>query len=331
MSLPLLVVADGALPDLDDRARRYRNEARFTSGDISTPEALARTAADADALIVTLHKLTADHISALPDSVRTIGRAGVGLDTIDLDAAARRGISIVFQPDYATNEVADHALAMLLATARRIPQADRRVRQDGWVSARDLGPVPDLTAVTASVLGTGRIGRAVIDRLRPFVRGIVGYDVAGAPACPGVDIIADLTAVLESCSVLTLHLPLNPQTRNLIGAAELALLAPGSILVNVSRGGLVDEAALAEALHSGHLGAAALDVFLDEPLPDDSPLRDAPNLVLTPHIAWYSTPSGERLADWTVSDVVTVTAGGVPEHGRIAGAQLVASTVVGAA
>jgi D-3-phosphoglycerate dehydrogenase len=332
----LVAVADGALPTLEDLARRHADVAVFRVGDMSTPEALARTAAGADALVVTLHRLTAEHIAALPDSVRTIGRAGVGLDTIDLAAAAARGIRVVYQPDYATNEVADHAVAMLLTAVRRICQADQRVRADGWTSAQELGGVLDLQTATAGVIGTGRIGRAAAARLRPFVDRVIGYDVPGTPSfevagtapnsAPGsspvstVEVSDDLAGVLAASGVVTLHLPLTDATRHLLGAAELAAMPRGSVLVNVSRGGLVEEEALAEALTSGHLAGAALDVFVDEPLPEDSPLRGTPNLVLTPHIAWYSTASGFRLADWTVADVLAVAAGGAPGHGRLAAA-----------
>jgi D-3-phosphoglycerate dehydrogenase len=314
----LIAVADGALATLDELSARHAGAARFRSGDVSTPEALAETAAGADALIVTLHKLTPEHIAALPASVRVIGRAGVGLDTIDVEGAARRGIPVAFQPAYATSEVADHAVAMLLAAQRRLADADRRVRSEGWLGAADLGPVPALAESTAGVIGTGRIGRAAIDRLRPFVARVLGYDVPGTPPYAGVDIESDLTSVLARSHVVTLHLPLTAATRHVVGAAELAAMPAGAVLVNVSRGGLVDEDALAAALHSGHLGAAALDVFETEPLPAGSPLRGAPNLLLSPHIAWYSSQSGVRLAEWTVADVLAVLATGQPRHGRFA-------------
>ncbi|GAA2008564.1 C-terminal binding protein [Nakamurella flavida] len=324
----LVAVADGALPTLPALAQRHAQAAVFRAGDVDTPQALSQTAAGADALIVTLHRLSAEHIAALPDSVRTIGRAGVGLDTIDLAAAAARGIQVVYQPDYATNEVADHAVAMLLSTVRRICQANERVRSDGWTSAQQLGPVLDLSTATAGVMGTGRIGRATAARLRPFVQHLIGFDVPGTPAfdvpatasSSTVQVSDDLPAVLAASNVVSLHLPLTDATRHVIGAAELAALPAGAVLVNVSRGGLVDEAALVEALTDGHLAGAALDVFADEPLPQASPLRSAPNLVLTPHIAWYSSASGLRLADWTVADVLTVATGGGPTHGRIADA-----------
>lgn len=314
----LVAVAGGALAGLDDLAREHAHAARFTTGDVTTPEALARTTAGADALIVSLHRLTAEHVAALPETVRVIGRAGVGLDTIDVDAAAARGIPVIYQPEYATAEVADHAMAMLLAAQRRITAADCRIRAEGWFSGADLGPVLALQDATAAIVGTGRIGRAVADRLLPFVDRLVGYDLPGVPPHPTVEIGSDLAATLRVAQLVTLHLPLTPQTRHIIGADELAILPAGSVLVNVSRGGLVDEEALAEALCSGQLGGAALDVFESEPLAADSPLRDAPNLTLSPHIAWYSSQSGPRLAGWTAADVLAVLDAGRPVRGRIA-------------
>jgi D-3-phosphoglycerate dehydrogenase / 2-oxoglutarate reductase len=314
----LIAVADGALSILDELTRKHAGAARFRVGDVSTPAALAETAAGADALIVTLHKLTPEHIAALPASVRVIGRAGVGLDTIDVDGAARRGVPVAFQPAYATNEVADHAVAMLLAAQRRLVDADRRLRAEGWLGGSDLGPVRALHESTAGVIGTGRIGRAAIDRLRPFVSRVIGYDVPGTPPYGDVPVGSDLPSVLAQSHLVTVHLPLTAETRHVIGAAELAALPAGAVLVNVSRGGLVDEAALAESLASGHLAAAALDVFEAEPLPADSPLRTAPNLLLSPHVAWYSSSSGVRLAEWTVEDVLAVLATGSPRHGRFA-------------
>jgi phosphoglycerate dehydrogenase-like enzyme len=154
--------------------------------------------------------------------------------------------------------------------------------------------------------------------LLPFVHRVVGYDLPGIDPHPAMQISSNLHATLAAAQLVTLHLPLTPQTRHIIGASELAVLPEGSVLVNVSRGGLVEEVALADALRSGHLAGAALDVFETEPLPPDSPLRDAPNLVLSPHIAWYSSQSGPRLGTWTVADVLGVLGGGRPSHGRIA-------------
>jgi D-3-phosphoglycerate dehydrogenase len=313
-----IAVAQGSLAHVDALAAEMAGTVHLVVGEIETPEQLARLSAGADALIVSLQRLTADHIAALPDTVRVIGRAGVGLDTIDLRAAESRSVAVVYQPDYATNEVADHAMAMLLAAQRRLVQADRAVRTEGWVGGPALGPVGSLRESTAGVIGAGRIGRAVMARLHPFVGRVLTYDVAGRDDDESIAWCDDLPDLLKRAQLLSLHVPLTKDTRHMIGSTELGLLPRGAIVVNVSRGGLIDETALADALHGGHLAAAAIDVFETEPLPEASPLRGAPNLLLSPHMAWYSSESGSRLGRWTVEDVVSFVAGGEVLHGRCA-------------
>lgn len=318
MAVPKIAVAAGSLVGMESLAERYAGLAEIIVGEVRTPDQTAALASGASGLIVSLQRLTTGHIAALPQSLTVIGRAGVGLDTIDLEAAADRSIAVVYQPDYATNEVADQAMALMLAAHRRVVQADRAVRELGWSSSADLGPVVALQDSAAGVIGTGRIGRAMIARLRPFVDRVLAHDANDRADDVTFTRCPSLSDVLHRAHVVSLHVPLTADTHHLIGAAELALLPAGAVLVNVSRGGLIDEHALADALHSGTLGAAALDVFESEPLPSDSPLRGAPNLVMSPHIAWYSSESGPRLAARTLEDVVAVIAGGAPQHGQFA-------------
>jgi D-3-phosphoglycerate dehydrogenase / 2-oxoglutarate reductase len=313
-----IAVAARSLSGIDELPARLAGAADVVVGDVATPEQVAALTAGADGLVVSLQRLTADHIGAMADSVRVIGRAGVGLDTIDLDAAAARRVAVVYQPDYATNEVADQAMALLLATHRRVVQADRAIRAHGWPGGTELGPIPALQQTVAGVVGTGRIGRAMIARLSPFVREVLAHDPFDTSTADGFTRVDALADIFERAQVISLHVPLSPATRHFIGAAELARARPDAVLVNVSRGGLIDEDALATALREGRLGGAGLDVFEDEPLPADSPLRTAPNLVLSPHMAWYSSESSPRLADWTVTDVVAVAGGEQPRHGRFA-------------
>lgn len=318
VSVPRIAVAAGSLAGLDELVGSWSGRAEIVIGAVDTPEQIAALTAGAVGLIVSLQRLSAAHINALADSVTIIGRAGVGLDTLDLTTAVSRSIAVVYQPDYATNEVADQAMAMMLAAHRRVVQADHAVRELGWASGAELGPVAALQDCTAGVIGTGRIGRAVIARLNPFVARIVAYDVIDKSVDPTFQRAATLSEVLEQAQVISLHVPLGRDTHHLIGAAELALMPPGAVLVNVSRGGLIDEVALARALHDGVIGAAALDVFESEPLPADSPLRQAPNVVLSPHVAWYSSESAPRLASRTIEDVVAIASGGKPIHGHFA-------------
>ena len=313
-----IAVAAGSLAGIDELPAKMAGQADIVVGDVSTPEQVAALTQGADGLAVSLQRLTADHIAALAGSVKVIARAGVGLDTIDLDAAAHHNVAVVYQPDYATNEVADQAMALLLAAHRRVVRADRLIREDGWAGSAELGPIPALQDATAGVIGTGRIGRAMIARLTPFVARVLALDTFDSLPADGFTRVPDLATLLRESQVVSLHIPLNTQTRHLIGAAELAAMRPNAVLINVSRGGLIDERALADALRDGQIGGAGLDVFEGEPLPADSPLRSAPNLVLSPHMAWYSSESAPRLADRTITDVMAVIAGQPPRHGNFA-------------
>ncbi len=181
-----------------------------------------------------------------------------------------------------------------------------------------MGSIPPLDEATAGVVGGGRIGRAVMARLAPFVRRIVTFDPFVDSPPDGVVVTSTLDELLDQADILTLHLPLTPETRGLIGAEQLARLPAGAVVVNVSRGGLVDETALAAALVSGHIAGAALDVLQVEPPPPDDQIFEAPHLLLTPHIAWYSTASERRVRIQVVDGVLACLAGIAPATGRIA-------------
>ena len=316
MNKPVIAVADGAFADRAGIERDFGDRAELRWADLSGPDAVRQSTSGADALVVTLQRLPADVIMAFAPSVRAIGRAGVGLDTIDLQAAAGRGIAVFNQPAYGAPEVASHALALLLAVQRRLLTADAHVRA-GWRGGADLGRIGALDDSTVGVLGAGRIGRAFIDRVRPLVRDVVVYDPQPVDLPPFAIRAADLGDLLERSESISLHLPLTPETRGLIGRRELLLLPPGAIVVNVSRGGIVDEDALAELLRSGHLGGAGLDVFDNEPLPADSPLLSTPNTVLTPHCASASERSAHRLSHWTIGDALEYLESGSVTHGAM--------------
>lgn len=289
-------------------------------GPLTTDEEAAALTEGADAVIVTLQPLPASRIAAFAPSVRVIGRAGVGLDTIDLEAAAARRVAVVHEPTYATAEVANHAAALMLSVKRRIPEASRLV-EGGWGLVSLIGSVPDLSTETVGVLGFGAIGRAFAARMAPFFGEVRVYDPVADPdvvRAAGYVPAASLDELLAASNAVSLHLPLLPETRGLLGARELALLPEGATVVNVSRGGLIDERALADALVAGHLGGAGIDVFEREPLPDDSPLRGAPRLTMTPHVAWFSDGASDRMSGWTVDDVLDVLEGRPVRHGRVA-------------
>lgn len=312
---PVIAIAEGAFGIIDELAEKLAGKAKLLVGTLDTPESVAALTEGADALVVTLHPLRAEHISALSSSVRVIVRAGVGLDTIDVAAAQERGIRVLFQPNYATHEVADHAASMALASWRRLRQFDAGLRTDGWPSAAQIGPVRSLHESVLGVVGGGRIGRALITRLAPFVGEVVVFDTVRHDMPVEVTWVDSPSKVFRAANLISLHVPLTPETRHLVDTAAIESMPQGVVLVNVSRGGLIDEAALAEALRSGRVGGAGLDVFEGEPLSEDSPLRDAPNTLLTPHVAWYSLESGHRLANWSIQDAYAFVTTGEAEHG----------------
>jgi D-3-phosphoglycerate dehydrogenase len=222
-----------------------------------------------------------------PGKLRVIVRAGVGVDNIDVGAATRRGILVMNTPGGNTVSTAEQTIALLLALARHIPPADAHVHQAPakWERNRFVGT--QLAGKTIGVIGLGRIGQEVARRAAGLDMKVIGHDPFLPPARAsqlGIEVSADLPSLLPRCDFITVHTPLTDQTRDLIGAKELALLPKGARVINCARGGIINEAALAEALQSGHLAGAALDVLVQEPPPADHPLLKLPNVVLTPHL-----------------------------------------------
>lgn len=270
-----------------------------------------------DALVVGLQHLGADELAQLPERVRVIGRAGIGLDSIDLEAAGRLGIAVVHQPSYATDEVADHATALIYALARNVIAGNTIARTE-WPGWEHFMGMPSLRESTLGLVGLGRIGAAVAQRLAPAVGEVIAFDPLTTEPPPGVRLVSDLATLLRSSDIVSLHAPLTPETNGMIDAEALTQLRRGALLINVSRGGLVDEVALADALHRGQVAGAAVDVLSTEPPTADNPLLSAPRTIISPHVAWISRSSQRRLRDWSLIDVSHVASGGSPLHGRLA-------------
>jgi len=245
--------------------------------------------------------------------LRVIARVGVGTDSIDLAAATEAGVVVTTAPGMNSETAADHTLALMLAAVRRVTEHDLAVRAGGWPRGGDLTP-GDLHGRTVGVVGHGSIGAAVTRRLKGFGVKLLVTD----PAIAEVDGAATvpLETVFKESDIVSLHLPLTPQTRGIIGSAELGVMKPGAILVNTARGGLVDETALEHALQSGRLRAAALDVFANEP-PASSSLLSLPNVVLSPHIAGISLDSIERMTRQATDNVLAVL-NGTPDPAVVA-------------
>jgi D-3-phosphoglycerate dehydrogenase / 2-oxoglutarate reductase len=316
MTEPVILAPDGALRAPERTAEHFRGRATIRHGDISSRQAIRRATSGADALVVAQQRLPGELVEAIDGGVRLIGRMGIGVDTVDLEAARASGITVFNEPTFGVVEVASHAVALLLAVQRRLWPSDRHVRA-GWPGRVRLGPMKSIDEMTVGVIGCGRIGGAVLGMLAPMAGQLLGYDPAVTNLPPGVTRLDRLDELLERSDAVAVCVPLTPQTRGLLGRARLSLLPAGAIVVNTSRGGQIDEAALAEMLISGRLGGAGLDVFEQEPLPPDSPLLAAPNTILTPHSAGYSDRAAWRLDSWTVGDAVEWLRTGRLRHGAI--------------
>jgi D-3-phosphoglycerate dehydrogenase / 2-oxoglutarate reductase len=311
----VIVLAEGTFADASLERARAGERADVRVASLATPGDVAVNTADAEAVIVTNNPLTAEHISRLGSGVRLIARAGIGLDAIDLDAAAERGLAVFHVPDYATAEVATHAVAMLLAVHRRLVEADA-VARDSWTEWAQLKPIRPIEECTVGIVGFGRIGRAVAARVAPFAGAVQAFDPFTTVS--RVKSVGSIDELASTSDFVTMHLPLTPETQNLISSSVIDALKPGAVVVNVSRGGLVDEAALCAALADGRLAGAALDVAETEPPPPDSPLFAAPRLLLSPHVAWYSEGAERRLRENVVDAILQILAGARPTVGRIA-------------
>jgi glyoxylate reductase len=313
--LPRVYITDSmcGLGDGDEDADvlaplRERCDCRTWEGAGPPPAAVLRAELEnCEGLLCLLtDSIDASLIDACP-RLRVISTCSVGVDHIDLEAAARRGITVGNTPGVLVETTADLAFGLLLAAARRIPEADRFVRAGAWTPERRWEPDMllgrDLHGATLGIVGLGEIGRAVARRARGFGMRILAWNRTPR-AVEGVEGVA-LSELLALSDFVTLHVAYSPETRGLLDAAALAQMKRGAILVNTARGGLVDERALARALESGELGAAALDVFEEEPLPAESPLLRAPNLVMAPHIGSASIRTRRRMATLAVENLLS--------------------------
>jgi glyoxylate reductase len=271
-----------------------------------TGTALARGAREAEALLCMLtDRIDAALVDACP-RLRAISTCSVGVDHIDLAAATRRGIPVGHTPGVLAETTADLAFALLLAAARRVVESDRLVRAGGWTPERRWEPDMllgrDVHGAVLGIVGLGQIGRAMARRASGFGMRVLGFSRTPRDA-PGVE-RTSLEALLAAADFVSVHLALTPDTRGLLDAGALARMKPGAVLVNTARGGIVDEAALAEALASGRLHGAGIDVFASEPLLPESPLRTLDNVVLTPHIGSASVATRARMAELAVENLL---------------------------
>lgn len=272
------------------------------------PETIRREAADADAVIVRSVALGREIIESAP-RLKVIGRHGAGVDNIDLETATARKIAVVNTPTANSQSVAEHVILSMLVLAKKAALLDRAMREGRF--ARERASLPrlaeslgftgqELWRKTAGIVGLGRIGRKVADACRAaFAMTVLAYDPylpSGTEAGEGIHLVDSLHTLLRESDFVSLHLPLTPQTRGMIGTEELSVMKKEAFLINAARGGVVDEAALVEALSAGALAGAAVDVFAEEPPPADHPFFRLDNVFVTPHIAAITTDALSRMS-----------------------------------
>jgi D-3-phosphoglycerate dehydrogenase len=283
-----------------------------------TPEDVIEAAAGVEAALVQYAPITAAVFEARPQ-LGLVSRYGVGVDSVDTEAAREHGVWVCNVPDYGTTEVALHAVAMLLAVLRNLAGHDREVRAGRW-DYHLGGELRRPSAMTLGVVGLGRIGRLTGERAAPWFGSVVGYDpYLPDSAWPDGFERAELSELFARSSAVTLHLPLSEATRGLVGFDLLQSMPTGSYVVNTSRGGLVDLDALLDALESGQLAGVALDVLPQEPPPEHHPLLSHPRALITPHVAWYSEEAELELRRKAAQNIVDWARTGRPTYAVVEG------------
>ncbi len=311
MSKPRVVVTDYTFPDLTrEQAAAEAAGAEFAAFQCRNADDVSEAIRGADVAVVQFAPANSAAIAGLADGAALI-RYGIGFDNIDVDAANERGIPVGYVPDYCPDEVADHTAALLLAQLRKLAALDTSVRSGDWAAVDIAKPMKPFSKTLVGFFGFGQIGRAVHRRLVNF-----GFRFAVAdPALSEAEASAlglqkmEAEELFAKADAISLHAPANAATTEFVNEARLSKMQPHAVVVNSARGALIDEDALAQALKAGQIGSAALDVFVSEPLPAGSQLRKAPNLLLSPHAAWYSDAAIGQLQQFVADDIANHLAG----------------------
>jgi D-3-phosphoglycerate dehydrogenase / 2-oxoglutarate reductase len=299
---PVVAVTDTAVPD-ETLERAMADELGATYHSCADGLDVSACLTDADVVFTNFVPLGRDELSLVRTGAAVI-RYGVGVDNVDLTAAAELGLHVANVPDYGANVVADHAALLTGMLVRRIPRFDRRMHEGATPDPAEFGPVRSLESLTVGLVGAGRIAQLTAARLQAFGLTVIAADpFADQAVLASQDIrLTSLDDLLSSSDVISLHAPLTADTTHLLDDAAFAAARDGVFVVNTARGGLVDTDALVRALDSGRVAGAALDVTDPEPLPDDSTLRTRDNVILTPHVAFYSAESMVRLQSLAVEE-----------------------------
>lgn len=276
----------------------------------------ARLLEGAEVLVLGGARLTRDFLAGLPN-LKGVVRLGIGVDNIDLDAATELGIVVANVPDFCSDEVAEHALGLILAVTRKIVIADYKTRHGEWVPGMDavMRPMRRLSGQTLGLIGLGKIGRSLAAKARGLGLKVIANDIHITPEAAkraGVPLLP-LEELLPQTDILSLHVPETPQTHRMINARTLGMLKPGAILINVARGAVVDEAAVADALASGRLAGAGLDVLQQEPIRLPHPLTEFPNVVFTCHYASLSEESYTIMRNQVSAKTAQILRGEIPD------------------
>ena len=309
-----VVVTDYTFPSLTAEEQAARSAgADFAAFQCKSAAEVAEAVAGADVALVQFAPFGEAAAAAMQPGGSVI-RYGVGYDNIDLSAAARAGLRVGYVPDYCVDEVADHTAAAALSLLRKLVPLDRSLRAGNWAAVQHAKPIKPFAETLIGFFGFGVIARAVQARLSGFGFHFLAADpnLSAQQAAELAVERVDEDSLFSRADLLSLHAPATPSTTGFVNAERLSSMQPHAFLVNSARGQLVVEADLAAALTRGEIAGAALDVFNEEPLPADSPLRDAPNLLLTPHAAWYSDAAITRLQNLVAEDVTLALAGHAP-------------------
>jgi D-3-phosphoglycerate dehydrogenase len=310
-----IVVSDSKIIDLDAGQTVFADiDATLKTTDARTPEALLATIGEADALIVDAGTQVTERVLTGLDSVQVVGRSGIGVDNVDVQAAHEHDITVVNVPDYCLDEVSAHALAMLLSCARKLPTLDRSVRSEEW-DWNVASPVYRIQGQTVGLVGFGKIARHLTAKLRGFGVDMLVYD----PYISTTDISGfavtqvGFDRLLAESDFVSIHAPLTDETQGMFDADAFEMMPDHAIVVNTARGPIIDEEALCDALASDRVAGAGLDVRETEP-PDDTRLFDFENVILSPHAGFYSEASRRELTHTVSKDVVRVLQGDTPEN-----------------
>lgn len=309
-----ILVAD---PIAEEGVARLREVGQVDVITKQTPDQLKANLPNYDALVVRSEtKVTADVLAEAGDRLKVIGRAGVGVDNIDLPAATAKGVIVVNSPDGNTLAAAEHTMALLMSVARNVPAANASVQAGEWKRSQFVGV--QLYNKTLGIVGLGKIGREVAARARAFDMDILAYDpYLSEEAADRLGVtLADLDRLFRESDFLTFHIPLTSQTRHMVGAEQLAVMKPTARIVNVARGGIIDEAALRKAIDDGGIAGAAIDVFEKEPMPADSPLHGSPRIITTPHLG-ASTEEAQKAVVMDVAEQIADIMAGRPARAAV--------------